>query len=775
MHSCRLALPSPTSGGKAITHRAASLSRVPPRLCGRRTFPPHQTFIERLLKLPEGAGEDLIPPYVSRVVRVAQKVRPCLPSLLTEDLRNQLQPKMVGRGSGGQGLNAPQPNGYGPFRDNGVGSISEGGGLGAEDAQAVRDFRQPLSPPAPQFASPKSKRERAAEERRKLQAKLLEQQAALQASVDRLALKPALAPTVSASPPPSLGRQPSLGSQTARAVGERPAFGRAGSKSNSKSKASNRPLGAATDSSSDASASSSSDEEGESLDNVPFQITLNSARKTHSTPGAAGSKTTPQKSPQKSGSMTERPMGRDEDDAESDYASLGSYVPFDPYAAALTQAKQQQAAAAQTNPRRPSMDASAAGGGLQRITASPHHSRNRTNGGSSMGGGSMGGMLYLLNGGSPPSSASIGGGSGSLGGSQTARAGGNAGFDALTEGAEVDSAPTPPDIFSTYIPSPSSSHAGSLSARGTRESASEARAADAARREAVEKSRAKYWQSPGSSAPKNDLAHAAANLVHSHQRGQSFVAASSSSGGEPDYSSLISPALIAATLGAGGASRRGSMQQGSGSKRPSVSQAAGGGGHRHSMSGQAGARLSVSGGVPMLDGSGTPRKDGARRPSQVFTGAQLNYTLSPTQHLSPPQMPPEAGRRSRSGSFSAGSPLLLSPDGVPHNDGSRSARGHHHPHSASMTGVGGGGVAIGAFSMALPPEKTLRLSHARSESSAGASAASGSLSHRGSGIDGSLSHRGARASLSLSPEQSGAVLRLPRGSISNGSGANTAR
>lgn len=713
-----------------------------------------QTFIERLLKLPAGAGEELIPAYVSRVVRAAQKVRPCLPSLLTEDLRHQLQPKLVGRGSAGQGLNGPQPNGYGPFRDNGVGSISEGGGDGANGAQAARDFRQPLSNVPPQFASPKSKREKAAEERRKLQAKLLEQQAALQASVDRLALKPAVAPTVSASPP-SLGRQPSLGSQTARGVGDRPTYGRLGSASKSKSKASgNKPLGASS-SSSDAS---SSDEEGESLDSVPFQITLNSARKTVSTPGTSSSAA--KQTPVKSGSLTERPMTSD--DGESDYASLGSYVPFDPYAAALTQAKQQQAVAA--HPRRPSMDASAAGGGLQRITPPhphPHHSRNRTNGGSSMG-GSMGGMLFLLNGGSPPP------GSGSLGGSQTARASGS---EAI---GEVDSSPTPPDIFSTYIPSPSSSNTGSLSARGPRESsASEARAADVARREAVEKQRAKYWQSPGgsseSSSSKNDLAHAAANLVHSHQRGQSFVA-SASGGDGSDFSKLISPALIAATLGAGG-SRRGSVQQSPGSKRPSVSQAAGGG-HRHSMS-QQGPRLSVSG-VPMLDGSHTPRKHDAsgRRPSQVLTGAQLNYTLSPTHNLLPPQAPGAGDRRSRSNSLSANPLSPSSFDGVPHNDGSRSARGHH-PHSSSMTGSGG--VAIGAFSMALPPEKTLRLSHARSESSASKphGHGDGSLSHRGVGIDGPLSHRGSRPSISA--EQSGAVLRLPRGSISNGSGASTAR
>lgn len=143
-------------------------------------------FIERLLHLEHGEGDELIPHYVSRIVRVANKVRPCLPSLLTQDLRHQLPPRYVYRDRHGEI----------------IGTSSQGP---TPRVRAPDGTEQKLDRRSSKSQSQMDVEDRyaAIEERRKLQQKLQQQQQMLQEQVERLQAK-ALAQggTIEPSPQP---------------------------------------------------------------------------------------------------------------------------------------------------------------------------------------------------------------------------------------------------------------------------------------------------------------------------------------------------------------------------------------------------------------------------------------------------------------------------------------------------------------------------------------------------------------------------------------------
>ena len=132
-----------------------------------------QRFIERLLELPTGEGEKLMPAYVSRVVKAAQKVRPCLPNMLTMDLRDQLPPTVRHRhdGAKGEGMTVPQRN----YAVGENGSQTSRGGPSAS----------PTNETASTGNAEKSK-QKILEERRRVAARLKKQQEKLAQSMARM-------------------------------------------------------------------------------------------------------------------------------------------------------------------------------------------------------------------------------------------------------------------------------------------------------------------------------------------------------------------------------------------------------------------------------------------------------------------------------------------------------------------------------------------------------------------------------------------------------------
>lgn len=256
-------------------------------------------FIERLLKLPAGEGEKLIPSYVNRVVRAAQKIRPCLPALLTTDLRDQLPQRHLDKEdaeaeAAAAAAASGQPiGGYSIELVKKPAGSSAAANASASGSQTARSLT---------IAERKAiRRQRLQEERRRTEALLRQQQAKLSNLVPK--------------------DSPVKGASTARPSSTLKKGGEA--------------------SSSSSSSSSSSEDEKDSAPPAPARPAPR-----RPAPSAASSLTAAS-----SGSMSARPAiaspppaprpnmnlersRSEETPTREDMDSLGSYIPFDPRTAA---------------------------------------------------------------------------------------------------------------------------------------------------------------------------------------------------------------------------------------------------------------------------------------------------------------------------------------------------------------------------------------------------------------------------------------------------------